>query len=306
MGLGDGFVGVSLVAEPPYSENPFPAAVNSSSPLDNFPLIRSRDIEEVREALARVYARPALVPAPGVERLNATYNNCRLQHIEVAYVTFGAAVALEFPATSVFSHLFPVRGAGQITRGKDSVSLTVGTCAVASSDAGHTMNYDADYEYLVLRISSHTLTKRLTALTGVTIDEPLRMDLQQNSKRPAAQMLQQYLPRLVDTLSEARPPFPDWWIAQTEQFLMTLFLCGHRHNYSHLLEDEALAAPPAQVWQAEEYIEANAGRAITLEELAEVTGVCAFSLYSAFKKYRGYSPFEFLSQVRARREGVHR
>jgi len=81
---------------------------------------------------------------------------------------------------------------------------------------------------------------------------------------------------------------------------MTLFLSGHRHNYSHLLEREAADAAPWQVRRAEEYIVENAHRAISLEELAEVAGVSAFSLFAAFKKHRGYSPREFVARIRAK------
>ena len=82
---------------------------------------------------------------------------------------------------------------------------------------------------------------------------------------------------------------------------MTLMLCGHRHNYSYLLDEEVPDAAPRQVRLAEEYIEANAERGVTLEELAEVTGVSAFGLFGAFRKFRGYSPLEFVAQVRSGR-----
>lgn len=276
--------------------------MNSSKPLDNFPLVRSRNIEEVREAVARVYAKPALVPKADVETFNAALNNCKLQCTELAYGTFGAAVRLEFPATGFFSLLFPIRGSGEIICGQTSIAMAERAGAVIPSDAAHISNYSADYEHVLLRINAHTLTEKLAVMTGAAINKPLRIDPQQNSRHPAARMLQQYLPLLIDTLSEARLPFPDWWIAQTEQLLMTLFLCGYRHNYSDLLEQDVPDAALRQVRQAEEYIEANAQRAITLEELSEITGVSIFSLFSAFKKYRGYSPFEFLSQVRLKRE----
>jgi AraC-like DNA-binding protein len=53
---------------------------------------------------------------------------------------------------------------------------------------------------------------------------------------------------------------------------------------------------------AEEYIVANAQRDIRLEELADVTGVSILSLFAAFKKYRGYTPLEFIALARSRRE----
>jgi AraC-binding-like domain len=269
-------------------------------PLDNFPLVRTSKIEDTREALARVYAKPALEVARGCSDLVSSINNCQLRHVGLAYGSFGAAVRLEFPATGFFSILFPVHGKGEIISGKTLVSLTVGSSATISQDMGHVASYSADYQYLVLRIDAQALTKKLESITGATIDEPLQVAPRQDLRQPAAQMLQKYLPLLVDTLSAAHPPFPDWWISQTEQLLMTLFLCGHSHNYSHLLERGPPNAAPWQVQQAEDYIEANWQRAITLEDLAQVTGVSAFSLFRSFKKSRGYSPSEFLAQLRSR------
>jgi hypothetical protein len=197
--------------------------------------------------------------------------------------------------------LLPIRGAAEIVCGRTSSVLTRGIGAVVSSSAPYTMNYGPDYAHLVLRIDARALTEKLSALTGVPIGEPLRMSPQQDFRHPAAQILQRYLPLLVDTLNEGQAPFPDWWIAQTEQFLMTLFLCGHRHNYSHLLEGmEVQDAAPREVRQAENYIEANWQQAITLERLAEITEVSAFSLFSSFRKHRGYSPLEFAARLRSR------
>ena len=51
-----------------------------------------------------------------------------------------------------------------------------------------------------------------------------------------------------------------------------------------------------------EIIVANAQRDIGLEELAEITGVSTLSLFAAFKKYRGYTPLEFVALARSRRE----
>jgi hypothetical protein len=275
--------------------------VEPSNPLDNFPLIRSRNIEEVCEAIGRVYARPVLAQTGGVAGVNAIVNNCQLRHISLAYSAYGAPLALEYPATGFFLQLFPVLGTGTIACGRASGALQPNGGAVVGPGLSHTINYAADYAHLVLRIDGDALIKKLAALTGATIDKPIRMHVRQTLKTPAARMLQHYLPLLVQTLGEADPPYPDWWVEQTEQLLMTLFLCGHRHNYSHLLEAEVADAAPRQVRLAEEYIEANAQRGIGLEELARVTGVSEFSLFRSFKQSRGYSPLEFAAWRRARR-----
>ena len=272
--------------------------MTSARPLDNFPLIRARKVEELQEAFARVYAKPVVVPARHGDGLNAVFNNCRLRHTELSYVAFGGPVAFDFPGAAYFSLLLPVHGNGEIVTGKSACAMSVGNGTVLSAGIGHRSTYRAPYANLVLRISAATLTEKLRAMTGAAINAPLRISPNALLKEPAAQMLRLYVPRLVATLSQAQPPFPQWWMAETEQLLMLLFLCGHQHNYSHLLEPDAAAAP-WQVRRAEDYIAANAERPITLEELAEVTGVSALSLYRSFKQSRGCSPLEFAKRLRA-------
>ena len=276
--------------------------MSTSNPLENFSLVRSRNVEEVRDALARVYARPVLVPRNGIESFSATVNVCGLKDVALAYGAFGAA-QFEFPATDFFLQILPLRGVGEVLHSSGPVPLASAAGAIITADSPFKANFGSDYEQLVLRIKAQALSGKLEALTGTTINEPLRMDVSDSSGSPAARMLRGYVPLLVRTLTAASPPFPDWWVVQTEQLLMTLFLCGYRHNYSHLLEPDVRFAAPPQVRRTEEYIEANQQRAVTLEELAEVSGVSVLSLFRSFKKYRGYSPLQFLAQLRARREG---
>jgi hypothetical protein len=276
-------------------------AMGSLRPLHNLPLVRSRDVEEARSWFARACTAPLIVPARGAGAFDATVNGRQIQNMGLFYVTFGDAIELQLQPDGLFCLLFPIGGRGEITFGRSSFGLTGSAGTVSPPNVPIRASLSADYEHLVLRINAQALTEKLAAMTGVIISEPLRMEAQQSATHSAARMLQHYLPLFADTLNRSAPPFPDWWLAQTEQLVMTQFLCGHRHNYSHLLDQQPADAAPLQIRQAEEYIEANALRAISLEELADITGVSAFSLFSSFKKYRGYSPSDFLSQVRSRR-----
>jgi hypothetical protein len=277
--------------------------VTLSKPLDNFPLVRSANPEVVRATLARVYAEPSLQLGRATKALNARMNECRLPNISLAYGAYGGDVQLDFPAVDCFVQLMVLRGNAKITsRGQSASLVSSEKSATISPDAGYQASYTADYEGLLLKINPQALTKKLAAMTGATIEAPLRMSLQPNGTQ-SAQVLRQYLPVFAGMLSEAVTPLPAWWVAQTEQLVMVMFLCGHRHAYSHLLEQEAPDSAPWQVRTAEDYIEANWRQAVTLEDLAEVTGVSAFSLFRSFRKSRGCSPLEFASQVRAKRHG---
>ena len=260
-------------------------------------------MEETRNALGRIYATPRLALAHGFNNLDSAINNCQLRDIGLTYCAFGAAVNVEFPAARYFVQLFPIQGTGEIICGETSVPLSSGRGATISQETGFAAHYNADYQYLVLRIDARALTKKLSALIGAPVTEPLRLAVEQNFTRPAAQMLHRYIPILVDTLSAGQPPFPDWWISDTEQLLMTLFLSAHRHNYSELLQQNAPDPAPPEVRKAEQYLEANWQQPVTLDELAEFTGISSFSLFRSFKRSRGYSPSDYLSRLRSQRPG---
>lgn len=272
--------------------------MNIASLLDNFPLARTASCDEVREAIARVYTEPTLRLGRRSKTLNARLNNCRLETIQLAYGAFGGVVHFDFPAADCFVTLLPLRGGGEVfSRRQSAVLLGAQTCATISPDAGFQASYSEDYAALVMRINAQALTKKLAVMTGTSITAPLQMKLQPNASQRMLTLCR-YLPVLAAMLSEAVFPLPTWWISQTEQLLMVMFLCGSQHNYSHLLEQEAPDCAPWQVRRAEDYIEANWQEAITLEDLAEVTGVSGFSLFRSFRKARGYSPFDYASEVR--------
>jgi hypothetical protein len=274
--------------------------VNVPRPLDNFPLLRSAKIKEVREALARTYAEPMLATKARTSSMNAVMNNCRLQSVELAFAAFGTEMDFAFPSSGYVAQLFPLRGAAEIGYGTKAMDVMAGSGCLLSPDAPHRTKLSADYAHLVLRIDARVLAVKLQSMIDAPLDRPLRIDTQPHPNGPAARMLEHYLPLLVATVSQNDAPFPDAWVAQTEQLLLTLVLCSYRHNYSHILERLAADVAPREVQLAEQYIEANPSRLVTLDELAAIAGTHAFGLFSAFKKYRGYSPLTLLSQARWR------
>ncbi len=101
-----------------------------------------------------------------------------------------------------------------------------------------------------------------------------------------------------DASSSSMPPIMQ---SDLQQAMMTSFLMANASNYSPLLLGEPEGAAPWQVRIAEQFIEANWERPITIEALAAATNVSARSLFSAFKAGRGYSPMDFVKRVRLAR-----
>ena len=73
---------------------------------------------------------------------------------------------------------------------------------------------------------------------------------------------------------------------------------GTGHNYSEALSQGQSPAAPYYIRRAEEYIYARAGEVITMDDLVEVSGVSARSLYEGFRRFRGTTPMAFIKWLR--------
>lgn len=269
-------------------------------PLDRFPLADTCDLDEMRAVFAHMYTRPT-IQLMGRNGTFRTIINCvQISDIKLNYGLYTEDLRMEFPETEFVSQMFPIVGKGEAVVGSTSVAIAADYSAVISASEPLNIAINAGYERLVLRINSTALTNKLSALTATSINGPLKFQPASNDTRPAAKALRDHFFFLVDKLNTSAE-LPKLVLAEFEQTLMVMFLHANQHNYSYLLERASRQSAPRQVRQAEEYIEANWQQAITLEGLAEVTGVSALGLFRSFKKIRGYSPMEFANRVRLSR-----
>jgi AraC-binding-like domain len=273
-------------------------------PLERFPLVRTQDTEELCAALGRVYAEPKLSLDRGVRRIDVSINHLQLDDIGIGYTKYGQGVAAAFPGNNFALQVFPIQGLGQLTIGSEDHPLDRYHGTTVSPGIQFAIKFNIDYEHLVLVVRPAALASKLEALTGVSVKSPLRFNGTQDYRHPAAKALRDHFFFLVKELNNAMIGLPKVALAEFEQTLIVMFLHANRHNFSHELERSAPSAALNQVRRAEEYIEANVDRALTLEDLADVAGVSVFSLCAAFKKYRGDLPLSFLARVRARRQAT--
>jgi len=270
----------------------------AARPLDNFPLFRTRNAEEMCAALARVYAKPTVFLEARAKTVDVAVNHYQAKDVAIAYTKYGTAITAVYPENNFVLQSFPVRGRGEITVNRTKSPLGPRHGMIISPGRRFAIKLNANYEHFVLVINAPSLAAKLAALTGVAIKYPVSCNTTADGKTPAADALRNHFFFLVDQLSTSVAAVPRFVMAEFEQTLMVMFLLANRHNYSHLLERPSPDSAPWQVRRVEEYVETNWQQAITFENLAEISGVSAFSLLRSFRKSRGYSPMEFVSRVR--------
>jgi AraC-like DNA-binding protein len=275
-------------------------------PLDRFPVARARSVEEMRAVFARVYGLSVLVEG-NTRTVDVAANCYPMKSLILGYSKYSADMGLVFPDTVDTFHIVPVRGRGEAAVNGDVVPLRAGRSITVPRAVNFAERFGTDYEHIVLTMNTRTLTDKLAALAGTSIDRPLTFSSANDDKSPRAKAFRDHLFFLVEQLSASTVPFPRLVQDEFEQTLMVMFLCSIRHSFSHLLDRAPADASVAQIRRAEEYIEANWRQPITLEALAAETEMSAFELFRAFKNSRGYSPMEFADRVRLRhaRELLH-
>lgn len=86
--------------------------------------------------------------------------------------------------------------------------------------------------------------------------------------------------------------------ARLADALISTLLLGLDHDSRESLETPAKDAEPVHVRLAAEYLAAHARGPVRMAELSAITGMTLRSIQSAFRRYRGCSPTEFLLERR--------
>ena len=270
-------------------------------PLSNFPTLRTRHIDRVRAAMTEFCAEPEIEPDDRDEQVNAVVNNCQLRDMSVCYSSFDAALHWKLPEAAQIVQFFPVAGAGQAAIRGASIPMTLDRSVVIPVAVDYKVSFRRDYRHLVLHLNPDAVTRKLSAIIGTPVRPGLALEPEQDLSMPAAQHLRALLLFLVDQLNTVEAQPSDLASVEMEQSLIVAFLCGNRHNYSALLDEGPARTAPRTVRRAEEFIEANWNKPITVEDLAAVAGTSARSLFRTFRHSRGCSPMVFAKQVRLRR-----
>ena len=268
-------------------------------PLHRSPHFHTTKIRAAEEALGRLFIKPSIEIIGPAKNFRATLRNRQLQHIGISYSKYAAA-RITLPETSNYSQVFPIGGGGEFLVANTSVLMTADNGVAPSPGMVIGSNFKTPYEQLTMRIDPGALTRKLAAIRDAPLGAPLQMNPIQDFTRPAARSLRDLFLFFVAELDAADEPLPPLAMVEWEQALMVAFLCGNRHNYSHLFEGEPRNIAPWQVRRVEEFIEANWNQPIRIEDIAAVAGASARSIYRAFRHSRGYSPMTFVRQLRLR------
>ena len=199
--------------------------LNSSSarPLDSFPIIRSRNAEEVREAVVRTYGARRLNFPRHAEGFNARANHWQSRNIGLSYCSYGAQVQLEFPEAAFFRQQICLRGGADVTVDRFPRQVTMDETCIVPPDTPLYVDFRPGFEQLVLRIDADVLMNKLTALIGAVPSHNLVFEPATCVNSVAIGSLRRMLMFFASELDQQGSMMPSLALAELEQALIVLF-----------------------------------------------------------------------------------
>ncbi|OPY96997.1 hypothetical protein A5906_39690 [Bradyrhizobium sacchari] len=272
-------------------------------PLERHRLFETRDPDEARERVGKVFCQHQLRYAGRGRGLFARQNFVQLGHLALSYLAYGEEMIIDAGEIENSYFLRHVRsGNSEIRVGKYQFRCNSRIGSVSSATLPLSMRWSADCAHLALKIDRRALERHLSDLLGSTVARPVEFvpELPLDSGHGASyRRLIEFISNELDCDSAlTASPLA---VAGLEQMLLTSLLMMQPSNYSTALSARVSPAAPRHVIRAEEYIRAHADRPITIGQLAEVAGVHTRTLFEGFQRFRGTTPFAMLRAVRLER-----
>jgi AraC-like DNA-binding protein len=266
--------------------------------LEPYPEFRSRDIRQIQAAVA-VHAQGdrAEVPA-GHPHDEFIVNAARFDEAALIFRSFDGPMTLGFRPADYIRLIYRIRDAGE-------VAIEGSVVENASSEAGYLVPNKVRWEArhltgfrsLCFRVDAETLRRKLSALLD---SECATLDLRQpaDADPRRARLLRQSVFQFARELEAAEPRFVPTLAANSIEAISLRLL----NAMSGPLVVEAARRPAApsvaQLGRVEAYLVANFAEPVSVEKLAEISGVSARSVFAHFLSRYGCTPEGYLLPIR--------
>jgi AraC-like DNA-binding protein len=271
--------------------------------LERLCIFHSRNVEETG-AFLRAKDYRFDIARRQARQLDARLNGVYMPGLYMGYVQYGGtSVALSpSPArTDTWIHL-PLRGQLEASIGHESIVCNPNLATIISPTRESCLLVsEADSNRIQLSLTKPSLAGQLAALLGEAPTAPLDFAPTIDLTTGYGRSLARYVLMAVADLEQAGSVL---WspaaMAAFEQFIVTVLLLSHPHNYSDALRRIQRPIAPRDLKHAVDYIEAHLDQAVTVADLVEATGVAGRTLFMHFKNFKGVSPMRYLRNARLR------
>lgn len=272
-----------------------------SEPLQRFPVVQTREPEEMRHALISTYGARHFETADS-HAFAARANYAKFESIGIGFCAYGLGrTVVDFPEGDFARIQFGLRGQSATTIDGRRVLIDSEQACITSPGRAAKITFEPDFEQIVVRIETSALRRALTSILGAQSKVVPDFDSELNLNHPLAANFRRLVLAFAQQLDECAAELPLILLKQIEQSITLNFLYATRHSLNELLERREGNAALRHIQKVEEYIEAHWDQPMSVETLATVSNISVRALFRAFQETRGYSPKAFAKSVRLKK-----
>jgi AraC-like DNA-binding protein len=273
-----------------------PGAPAGPEPLFSRRVFDVDSAEKLEASLHPMNGARVLDVGPGVYPFHATGNHCFLPVGELWFSRANTQVTIRYPDDGMLRLRLWQDGSQAVCRGRRTNRVTPRTAVLSTAAAD--VEFGADFAQVCWRAHKERLQQKLAAMTGKSTHSTIDVEGSLDLSGGQAALLKQVLDCIILAIDSAPAATPKTFLVELEQAFITNLLATATSDGRALVEAPAPKAAPWQVRRAEAHIEANWSKPVTIEELIEVSGTSARSLFRTFKENRGCTPLEFARRLR--------
>jgi len=265
-------------------------------PLDGFPAFRAADFGNLAGVLETLLgAKIGRMPTLGTG-MDARANRLKLPVGELWFCSYGIPLSVKFPDADCVRVQFQTKSVGATSVRGETIGVTDKQACI--SEGATEIDFGPDFQQVVWRAPRGILVQKLALIKDGPVTGDLEFDPILDMSTARAATLKHILAAMLNAADGGAGDAHQIVLGELEQAFVVSLLAASQHPHREALDRTGPKIAPWQVRRAEEYIAANWSRTLTIDDLVQVTGVSARTLFRTFKQHRGCSPLEFARRTR--------
>lgn len=269
--------------------------------LDDFTVLRSRQLEEAQEHIGKKFSPHRLSLHGAAQGLDVSHNQVRLRELTLNILRYGADIEIESDERDNFYMLqLPLRGHARLYSQTGEQDIGAGVLSVLQPRMHSRMSWSDETVMLTLQVPTSLLHERATQWGFGRKPRPQLVYYRQSLQVAALWQATMDLVHNIDRLGIEWVRYPAI-CASLEDFLLSSFAA---------IVFEADAKPVNAergdercIRRAKDFIHAHLDRALSLSEIASHACVSPRTLEAAFRRLNGITPLLYARHCRL--QAVH-
>jgi AraC-like DNA-binding protein len=254
------------------------------------------DLEEAITAVSHVYCPHEAKVLESNRGIEAVLESSGVACRQVVTLRYAAPVRID---AGTFENLLLfmtcIDGTAEATQGRHLAQWGKGQTLPLSPNVSSQLNFDRRFLQSSVRLDKDFVEVLCSRLINRPLDFPLRFRLTPFS--PALESAWRQIAQMIRDCGSREFVFAAHAWKHFEEFLGTLVLEMHPHNFSDVLKRESSATEPRLVREAEHLMQTG-GSSITVSEVAKALRVSLRSLELGFRDTRNMTPTQVHRQIR--------